>query len=320
MEPVETDLKIPDSDRIYNYWDYMHEEPPESFDPNDPSFVNAEYIMNMFNKLVDGKYKTRSFKLYNSFTDLTSEEGVIGQTAYVQEEGYENSFFVNDGITWIQFSADKKPTIDYFENNTGTQLDTETELGSVVMVFKNGVLLEPTADYSIVGSTITFLTALEATDKVSVINGDISASNMARYQLKTNLTNDPTETSTKKYPSSAAMLQAINNLLPSRTGHDGQFLSTNNSVLSWESVSSSLFFNNKVASSWVADSTYSGYSYKCEITCNGVTSNMYPIVNFSYADSISGNYCNICETGTNKVTIWSKVNTSITIPTIIVIS
>lgn len=145
-------------------------------------------------------------------------------------------------------------------------------------------------------------------------------SDLEKYQLISNITQDPTETSATKYPSSAAMLSAINSILPNRAGHDGQFLSTNNSILSWEDVSSSLFFSNKTASSWVSDSTYSGYSYKCEISCIGVTSNMYPIVNFSYTDSISGNYCHISETDTDKVIIWSKVQTTITIPTIVVIS
>ena len=42
-------------------------------------------------------------------------------------------------------------TINYFDGITGTTLDTQLTLGNAVMVFKNGVLLEPTNDYSISG-------------------------------------------------------------------------------------------------------------------------------------------------------------------------
>lgn len=75
-------------------------------------------------------------------------------------------------------------TINYFEGTTGTDLDTELSLGNSVLVFKNGVLLQPTEDYTISGSTITFVTALEATDKIAVINGNLSAIDLSAYKLK----------------------------------------------------------------------------------------------------------------------------------------
>lgn len=75
-------------------------------------------------------------------------------------------------------------TINYFEGTTGTTLDTQLTLGNAVMVFKNGVLLQPTEDYTISGSTITFVTALEATDKIAVINGNLSAIDLTPYKLK----------------------------------------------------------------------------------------------------------------------------------------
>lgn len=86
-------------------------------------------------------------------------------------------------------------TINYFEGTTGTDLDTQLTLGNAVMVFKNGVLLEPTNDYTISSSTITFVTALEATDKIAVINGDLSAIDLTPYMLNPTVLTDETSTS-----------------------------------------------------------------------------------------------------------------------------
>lgn len=82
--------------------------------------------------------------------------------------------------------------------------------------------------------------------------------------------------------------------------------------------------NNMVANTilltgdWVSDTTYSGYGYKAVITISGVTSSMLAEVTFGHTESISGNYSPVCLTGTNSVTIYSKVNTGITIPTILI--
>ena len=77
-------------------------------------------------------------------------------------------------------------------------------------------------------------------------------------------------------------------------------------------------FNNVEANTWVADSTYSGYGYKCEISISGVLSTDYASVNFGHSEAISGNYSPVCLTSTDKVTIYSKVNTTITISNIII--
>ena len=79
-----------------------------------------------------------------------------------------------------------------------------------------------------------------------------------------------------------------------------------------------LSFSNVSASSWTSDNTYADYGYKCDLSCSGVTSNMFAQVVFAPAQADSGNYATVCTTGTNVVTIYSKVNTSITIPTIMV--
>lgn len=79
-----------------------------------------------------------------------------------------------------------------------------------------------------------------------------------------------------------------------------------------------LYFTDKsiAESDWVSDTTYTDYGYKCDITCTGVTASMLPTVMFAHAEAISGNYSPIAVAGTGIVTVYSKVNTAITIPTI----
>ena len=77
-------------------------------------------------------------------------------------------------------------------------------------------------------------------------------------------------------------------------------------------------FNDVAAETGVADTTYTDYGYKCELTISGVLSTDYADVTFAHDQAISGNYSPICLTSTDKVTIYSKVNTSITISNIII--
>lgn len=79
-----------------------------------------------------------------------------------------------------------------------------------------------------------------------------------------------------------------------------------------------IYFNNITASNWVASTEYSDYSYQCDITCQGVTADMYAEVIFAMAEAISGNYAPICKTENNIVRLYSKANTQIVIPTIII--
>lgn len=61
------------------------------------------------------------------------------------------------------------PTLTWYKNNTGTTVTiSDTSSANLVKVYKNGILLEPTEDYSISGTTLTLVTALIATDKITV--------------------------------------------------------------------------------------------------------------------------------------------------------
>lgn len=82
-----------------------------------------------------------------------------------------------------------------------------------------------------------------------------------------------------------------------------------------DSMGATYFFSQSV-SSWTSDNTYADYPYKGTISLVGVDGTMGVEVTFSNDQAISGNYSPICNTTNDAVEIWSKVNTSITIPTI----
>ena len=79
-----------------------------------------------------------------------------------------------------------------------------------------------------------------------------------------------------------------------------------------------LKFTNLTASSWTSDTTYADFPYRCDVATSGVTSSMFAEVVFSLAQASSGDYAPICETKSGAVSVWSKKNVSITIPTILI--
>lgn len=102
---------------------------------------------------------------------------------------------------------------------------------------------------------------------------------------------------------------------PTSAGTSGYVLKSNGSgAPSW--IAKTKTFTNVSASSWVDDTTYEDYPYKCDVSCSGVTSSYYAEVVFDTAEALSGNYAPVCSTGSSIVTIYSKVNDTITIPTI----
>lgn len=85
-----------------------------------------------------------------------------------------------------------------------------------------------------------------------------------------------------------------------------------------EVAANSLKFENITASSWISDSTYADFGYRCDLPCFGVTEDMYAEVVFDVAQATNGSYAPVCETFTDVVRIYSKVNISIIIPTILI--
>lgn len=82
----------------------------------------------------------------------------------------------------------------------------------------------------------------------------------------------------------------------------------------------SLKFTDMAAAVWVSDPTYEEFPYRCDLVCNGVRGDMYAEVSFAMEQATSGDYAPICETKTGIVSIWSKSDTEITVPTIIITS
>lgn len=94
----------------------------------------------------------------------------------------------------------------------------------------------------------------------------------------------------------------------------------NGNALSSDVNTRVMFSNTSVAtSSFVSDSTYSGYSYKAVITLSGVAASMFPEVVFSPSDAESGNFAPVATAGSGSVTIYAKSvpSAAITIPSIV---
>lgn len=88
----------------------------------------------------------------------------------------------------------------------------------------------------------------------------------------------------------------------------------------------SIVLTNTSVSTWTAlpstgtdsDMKTQGYTYYASIPCNGISANTIAEVTFSEANAKSGNYASTCRTYANEIRVYSKVNTAITIPSIIV--
>jgi hypothetical protein len=99
---------------------------------------------------------------------------------------------------------------------------------------------------------------------------------------------------------------------PTWNGNNMALQSDVHSVLSAKAVS-------VAASGWSSNTSMSGYSYRASIAITGCTADHVPVVTFDNAQAVSGNYCPVAETYAGGVYIWSKVNTAITVPSVIVV-
>ena len=72
---------------------------------------------------------------------------------------------------------------------------------------------------------------------------------------------------------------------------------------------------------WVASTAFSGFAYQANVSFSGITNQYVPLVTFSPADAMSGNYAPIAVAGTGWVTIYAqtKPGAALTIPSIVVL-
>ena len=93
----------------------------------------------------------------------------------------------------------------------------------------------------------------------------------------------------------------------------------NQSIIGTGDIETSLRLSNTTVNNWESDTTYADYPYKATIAATGVKSTMVAEVVYDMADAVSGNYAPVCNTFDGGVYIYSKLNTAITIPTILVV-
>lgn len=109
---------------------------------------------------------------------------------------------------------------------------------------------------------------------------------------------------------------------PTTYGTNGQILSTKGTYSGepvWIDNPAPRTISNTIVSNWIADTTYTDFGYKADISITNLTENDTCEVIFSQTDASSGNYAQVNSSSTGTLTIYSKVNTEITIPTIIII-
>lgn len=91
--------------------------------------------------------------------------------ALPNQTGQSGKFLTTDGssASWATVQAGGAPTLTWYTGNTGTTVTiADASSANLVKIYKNGLLLQPTEDYTISGTTLTMVTALVATDKITV--------------------------------------------------------------------------------------------------------------------------------------------------------
>ena len=77
------------------------------------------------------------------------------------------------------------PSITWYTGNTGTTVTIlDTSSYNYVEVYKNGVLLQETADYSISETTLTLQTALDSDDKIAIKVNSLSSADINAIENK----------------------------------------------------------------------------------------------------------------------------------------
>lgn len=85
------------------------------------------------------------------------------------QTGNSGKFLTTNGSVASWATVSSYPTLTWYTGNTGTSVTiADTTSANLVKIYKNGILLEPTADYSISGTTLTLVTALVSTDKITL--------------------------------------------------------------------------------------------------------------------------------------------------------
>lgn len=127
-------------------------------------------------KVTDGLSSTQYQIIYLNQSTSKLIVGHKNSDASVVLSGSANSKVSINGTEYdiihtgnISSYVPSAPTLTWYTGNTGTTVTiASTASANLVKIYKNGILLEPTADYSISGTTLTLVTALVSTDKITL--------------------------------------------------------------------------------------------------------------------------------------------------------
>ena len=91
------------------------------------------------------------------------------------QTGNSGKFLTTNGTAASWATVSVAPTLTWYtsadwtlaaDNKTLTVSDTTS--ANLVKVYKNGLLLQPTEDYTLSGTSLVFVAALDATDKITL--------------------------------------------------------------------------------------------------------------------------------------------------------
>lgn len=244
---------------------------------------------------------------FKKYTDFVGSSGINGATS--PTKGYYNNI-PETSIVFIQ-DTNQIWTHGTFYDGSTVDLSTKQDVISDLDTIRSGAAAGATALQSETDPTVP--TWAKAATKPTYTAAEVGAlPSTTTIPTKTSqLTND------SGFTSNTGTITGITMNGASKGSSGVVNLGTVITDVSGKQ-DKNLYFTNQSASSWVSDNTYSDFPYRCDIACTGVTADMYAEVIFDVTEAQSGNYAPVCETKNGSVAIWSKENTEIQIPTIII--
>lgn len=135
---------------------------------NDKIIANLETVLDSKqDKLTQGD----NISIEGNVISALVPQGVFTESNLVQGTGITLTKNIETGVTTIDATATGggAPTLTWYKDNTGTEITiSDTSSASLVKIYKNGILLEPTEDYTLSGTALTLVTALTTSDKITV--------------------------------------------------------------------------------------------------------------------------------------------------------
>ncbi|MBO7735889.1 MAG: hypothetical protein J6S67_25190 [Methanobrevibacter sp.] len=149
--------------------------------------LDVRNILNVTAKTENGKVATPNMTSYSTGNVVvddelspTSKNPVQNKVVYAALQGKQDLLpngttgqFLQktaNGVAWADVSSGGggAPTLTWYTGNTGTTVTiADTTGATLVKIYKNGLLLQPTADYTISSTTLTLVDALVSTDKIT---------------------------------------------------------------------------------------------------------------------------------------------------------